>query len=178
MSANIKKKLDGKRDHDQECEMLRFIRDMTHEEMDMEHPENLKDGKVLCKLINGLLDASRQVKYDPGNSTFKMRANVESFIEGCKKFGLKEQELFQVNDLFEAKNVCQFTQCIYALGRRLQMDPSYNGPVLGPKQSAEHKREFTQEQLDAGKNIQSLQMGSNKGASQAGQSFGAPRQIM
>ena len=58
------------------------------------------------------------------------------------------------------------------------MDPSYNGPVLGPKQSAEHKREFTQEQMDAGKHVHSLQMGSNKGASQAGQSFGAPRQIM
>ncbi len=178
MSANIKKKLDGKRDHDQECEMLRFIRDMTHEEMDMEHPENLKDGKVLCKLINGLLDASRQVKYDPGNSTFKMRANVESFIEGCKKFGLKEQELFQVNDLFEAKNVCQFTQCIYALGRRLQLDPSYSGPILGPKMSEQTRRDFSKEQMDAGKYMHSLQMGSNKGASQSGQSFGAPRQII
>ncbi len=179
MSAHIKKKLEGKRDHEQECEMLRFIRDMTHEtDMDLEHPEPLKDGKVLCKLINGLLDPSCQVKYDAGNSTFKMRANVESFIDGCKKFGLKEQELFQVNDLFEAKNVCQFTQCIYAIGRRLQMDPSYTGPTLGPKQSAENKREFTKEQMDAGKHVHSLQMGSNKGASQSGQNFGAPRQIM
>ncbi|XP_071800664.1 myophilin-like isoform X5 [Asterias amurensis] len=151
MSAHIKKKLEGKRDHEQEAEMLRFIKDMTHEDFDMEHPEGLKDGKVLCKLINGLLDDGSKVKYDPGNSTFKMRANVESFIDGCKKFGLKEQELFQVNDLFEGKNVCQFTQCIYAIGRRLQADDDYRGPKLGPRPSSEHKREFTKTQLERGK---------------------------
>lgn len=39
-------------------------------------------------------------------------------------------------------------------------------------------REFTEEQLQEGKKIIGLQAGSNKGASQAGQSFGATRQIM
>ncbi len=57
------------------------------------------------------------------------------------------------------------------------MDPSYNGPVPGPKQSAANKREFSEEQLEAGKYVHSLQMGSNKGASQAGQNFGLGRQI-
>ena len=50
-------------------------------------------------------------------------------------------------------------------------------PVLGPKESVANKREFTQEQLEAGKNIIGLQAGTNKGASQAGMSFGATRQI-
>lgn len=58
------------------------------------------------------------------------------------------------------------------------MDPGYSGPCLGPKPATENKREFTQEQMDAGKHNIGLQMGSNKGASQAGQNFGAPRQIM
>ena len=40
-------------------------------------------------------------------------------------------------------------------------------PVLGPKEADKNKREFTDEQLQAGKGVIGLQMGSNKGASQA-----------
>ena len=50
-------------------------------------------------------------------------------------------------------------------------------PCLGPKETDANKREFTDEQLKEGQNIIGLQMGSNKGASQAGDHFGRPRQI-
>lgn len=50
-------------------------------------------------------------------------------------------------------------------------------PGLGPKEAEANKREFSKEQLEAGKNIIGLQAGTNKGASQAGMSFGATRQI-
>ena len=51
-------------------------------------------------------------------------------------------------------------------------------PSLGPKESGENKREFTEEQLQEGKKTIGLQMGSNKGASQAGQTpYGLGRQI-
>ena len=49
---------------------------------------------------------------------------------------------------------------------------------FGPKESTGNKREFTEEQLAQGKNIIGLQMGSNKGASQAGQNFGKSRMIV
>ena len=58
-----------------------------------------------------------------------------------------------------------------------QSQPGYDGPILGPKQSEQNVREFSQDQLDAGKHMIGLQMGSNKGASQAGGDFGRPRQI-
>eukprot|EP00106_Octopus_bimaculoides_P006375 XP_014773817.1 PREDICTED: myophilin-like [Octopus bimaculoides] len=58
-----------------------------------------------------------------------------------------------------------------------QTKPDFNGPILGPKMAEENKREFTQEQLDAGKNVVSLQYGSNQGASQAGLSMGKQRMI-
>lgn len=52
-------------------------------------------------------------------------------------------------------------------------------PLLPPRRKAqEHKREFTESQLKEGKNVIGLQMGSNKGASQAGMSYGRPRQII
>lgn len=46
------------------------------------------------------------------------------------------------------------------------------------RKAQEHKREFTESQLKEGKNVIGLQMGSNKGASQAGMSYGRPRQII
>lgn len=47
------------------------------------------------------------------------------------------------------------------------------------RQAQENKREFTEEQLVEGKSIIGLQMGTNKGASQAGMTgYGRPRQII
>lgn len=46
------------------------------------------------------------------------------------------------------------------------------------RKAQENKREFSDEQLKAGKNVIGLQMGSNKGASQEGMSYGRPRQIL
>jgi len=48
---------------------------------------------------------------------------------------------------------------------------------LGPKEAQANKREFTEEQMKAGEGVIGLQMGSNKGASQAGDHFGRPRQV-
>lgn len=66
---------------------------------------------------------------------------------------------------------------IGAVGRKAQ-SKGYDGPVLGPKEATAEKREFTEEQLQAGQNVIGLQMGSNKGASQAGATpYGLGRQI-
>lgn len=46
------------------------------------------------------------------------------------------------------------------------------------RKAQENKREFSDDQLKAGKNVIGLQMGSNKGASQEGMSYGRPRQIL
>ncbi len=53
----------------------------------------------------------------------------------------------------------------------------FNGPILGPREAAANKREFTDEQMKAGQNVIGLQMGTNKVASQSGMSFGAQRHI-
>lgn len=59
-----------------------------------------------------------------------------------------------------------------------QKHPEYNGPRLGPKMAEENKREFTEEQLRAHEGVLNLQMGYNKGASQAGVgSFGNTRHM-
>lgn len=47
------------------------------------------------------------------------------------------------------------------------------------RKAQEHKREFTESQLQEGKHVIGLQMGTNRGASQAGMTgYGRPRQII
>nr|XP_054753748.1 myophilin-like [Lytechinus pictus] len=166
--------IESKRDPDLERQCIEFIVHHTGETVNTF--DDLKNGVILCKLVNKFCQGAVK-KAETSTAVFKQRANLESFIHGCKTFGLKDQEVFQVNDLFENKNIPQFTQCIVALGRYAQGIPGYDGPILGPKQSEENQREFTQEQMDAGKHMIGLQMGQNKGASQAGGDFGRPRQI-
>lgn len=56
--------------------------------------------------------------------------------------------------------------------------PEFTGPYLGPKPADECKRDFSEEQLNAGQSIIGLQAGSNKGATQAGSNMGASRKIL
>jgi len=170
----LQRKIEAKRDPEIERQCIEFIVHHTGETVNTF--DDLKNGVILCNLVNKFSPGAVR-KIEKSTAIFKQRAQVESFIQGCKAFGLKDQEVFQVNDLFENKNIPQFTQCIIALGRYAQTLPGYDGPILGPKQSDSNVREFSQDQLDAGKHMIGLQMGSNKGASQAGSDFGRPRQV-
>ena len=67
---------------------------------------------------------------------------------------------------------------IIALARKAGKKGYSTSVNIAPKESSENKREFTEEQLEEGKKVIGLQMGSNKGASQAGlTAYGATRQI-
>ena len=116
------------------------------------------------------------------------------YLKACANYGLKEQDLFQVNDLYENKNLYMVVDNIYNLGGmvRKQFSISYkcsnvyfqtqkkgwDGPILGVKQANENKRNFDEDVLKAGQSMIGLQYGTNKGASQAGMTpYGASRQI-
>lgn len=54
----------------------------------------------------------------------------------------------------------------------------YDGPKLGPKEAESQKREWSEEELRQGSSHISLQMGTNKVASQQGMTpYGKQRQI-
>ena len=55
---------------------------------------------------------------------------------------------------------------------------NYTGPSIRVKRSMENRREFTKEQMNQGKTVIGLQMGTNKGASEAGMSMGKTRAIV
>lgn len=101
---------------------------------------------------------------------FKKMDLISKYIEGAKEMGVKADDLFQTVDLTDKANLGQVVTCLDSLGRKLGTSKV--------KEAAKNERQFTQEQLEAGKNIISLQYGSNQGASQAGQNFGRQRHIV
>jgi len=145
----------------------------------------LRDGRVLAKVINVLYPGTIKKinKIDNPNSPFKKTKeseNISNFLTlGCEgKGGCLKGDLFQTVDLYEANNIPSVIDTIYALGRKQHYHENPEIPALGPKEADKNEREFTEEQLAAGKNTIGLQMGTNQCASQAGQSFGKTRQIM
>jgi len=137
-----------------------------------------KDGVILCHAINVLAPGSVK-KINMNKMAFKQMENIGNFLGGCEGVGCLKSDIFQTVDLFEASNIPAVIDGIHALGRKTQdICKSLGIPTLGPAEAEANKREFTEEQLRSGQNVIGLQMGSNKGASQAGQNFGKTRAII
>jgi len=154
---------------EQEKEVMDWIEAVMGEPLPKgEYEEVLKNGVVLCKLMNKISPGAI-AKFKESGPAFLLMENVQSFLKAIKTYGVSDEEVFQTPDLFEARNIPQVTLCLYALARTTQKHSEYDGPRMGPKMATENKRNFTEEQIRQGRdgNI-GLQAGSNKGASQSG----------
>jgi len=67
---------------------------------------SLRDGVMLCKLINKLLEAAggKAVKFSAkAASPFVARTNIENFGKGCEAYGLNKEAVIQSDDLYEGR---------------------------------------------------------------------------
>jgi len=132
--------------------------------------QQLKTGQRLARVVNVIKPGSiSQKMIDGAKMTFKQMELINKFIDACKALGVPDHECFATVDLYEEQNMVQVVICISALMRKFG---------LGPREATENKREFTDEQMKAGQSVIGLQMGTNRGASQAGMSFGKARHIV
>merc|ERR1712087_818725 len=156
--------------------ILHYVSDAVKPEIcDEDHlHEWLKDGIILCKLINAIEPGSVK-KINNSNMNFRQMENIGKFLEGAKAYGVNETDLFQTVSLYENQNMAAVVMTIHALGRKARSKGKHG---IGPKEENENKREFTEEQRRAGEGVIGLQMGTNQGASQAGQNFGKTRVII
>lgn len=104
------------RNKDQEKEVLDWISEVTGEKLVGDYEDVLKNGIVLCKLINAIAPGSVKKIQEKG-SNFQLMENIQRFQAGIKKYGVPEEEIFQTADLFEKRNIAQVTLCLYALAR-------------------------------------------------------------
>uniref|UniRef100_A0A3B1JH32 Transgelin 2 n=1 Tax=Astyanax mexicanus TaxID=7994 RepID=A0A3B1JH32_ASTMX len=95
--------------------------------------------------------------------------------------------IWQINSVFllgvfVGKDLAAVQMTLMALGSIAvtKSDGCYRGdPSWFHRKAQENKREFSDEQLKEGQSVIGLQMGTNKGASQAGMTgYGRPRQIL
>jgi len=181
LTAEVKRKINGKYDENIARDAMEFIQhyvpdaDVLGEYDEQTVYEKLKNGQVLCKLINALESSQVVRKINTNNMAFKQMENIGNFLSAVEKFGVAPADSFQTVDLYEKQNIPSVLSTLHALGRKAQAKGLHG---IGPKEADKNVREFSEEQLKAGEHIIGLQMGSNKGATQAGQNFGKTRAII
>ena len=91
---------------------------------------------------------------------FKQMENISSFLRALSDMGVPSHDQFQTVDLYENKNMIQVIDTIFALSRTATAS-GFKGPKIGPKLADKQEYTFTQEQLNQGKHILTLQTSGN-----------------
>nr|XP_061821061.1 transgelin-3-like isoform X1 [Nerophis lumbriciformis]XP_061821062.1 transgelin-3-like isoform X1 [Nerophis lumbriciformis] len=166
----------------------------------------LMDGIILCRLINSLHPKGKEPikKIPESQMAFKQMEKISLFLQAAEAYGVTTTDIFQTVDLWEGKpsdaprrlcvglpvnRRCHAGKDMAAVQRTLMAlgsvavtkdDGQYKGdPDWFHRKAQGYRREFTEEQLRQGQSLISLQMGSNRGASQSGMTgYGMHRQIM
>lgn len=133
LDKELAEKAAAKYDHKAEMEAQQWIEKLTGIKFDKEFGEMLKDGVVLCHLINAIEPGKVPTKriYTGGKMPFKMMENITTFIKYARGRGVGESELFTTVALFESKDLGQVVLCLHAFARIVQSSRGYSGPMLG-----------------------------------------------
>ncbi|GLE05473.1 hypothetical protein PINS_up014496 [Pythium insidiosum] len=128
-------------------EAQQWIEDVLNEKFLASFGDSLKDGIILCTLMN-TIKPGIVPKIQTSTMPFKQMENITAFLKACRVVGVAEFDLFETVDLFELKNVDLVVKCIHALGRAVQKNvPEFTGPTLGVKEATVNKRQFSASQL-------------------------------
>ncbi|XP_068173315.1 transgelin isoform X2 [Antennarius striatus] len=188
LSRQVQDKINSKYDPELELILVEWITRQCGssvgrpEQGKMEFQAWLKNGCVLSELINSLFPGDKPVKKILNSCmAFKQMEQISQFLTAAEKYGVTKTDMFQTVDLWEGKDLAAVQRTLSALGSLAvtKDEGTYQGdPNWFFRKSQENKREFSEDQMKAGKNVIGLQMGSNKGASQEGMSYGRQRQIL
>ncbi|XP_040907679.1 transgelin-like [Toxotes jaculatrix] len=189
LSREVQSKIDKKYDPELEERLVEWIIAQCGSGVGRPEPGKtgfqiwLKDGCVLCELINSLYGANKPIKAIKNPTmAFKQMEQISMFLKAAESYGVTKTDMFQTVDLFESKDLAAVQRTLMALGSLAvtRDDGNYRGdPSWFHKKAQENRRDFSDEQLNEGRNVIGLQMGTNKGASQAGMTgYGRPRQII
>lgn len=121
----------------------------------------LKNGFILCELINKILASTSSTLKEPSKSNlgFFQMENIEYFITKARECGVPNSENFQTIDLYEGKNMKQVLTCIYSLSRNLYKNGRTDIRVIGPKLVEKVPIVFSKEQLEDAERAVSGQYG-------------------
>lgn len=159
--------------------VLNWMEAVIEEPIDREQTPHkvLKDGVIICKVMNKLEPGCIKKIITKGQN-FQLMENHNGIIRSMKNFGVPAEEIYQIPDLFEGRNMKSAFKSLYALGRTAT-NKGWDGPHLGPTMAKPQKRNFTEEQNRQGRDATiGLQAGQNQGATAAGINMGKGRSVL
>ncbi|KAI7688588.1 hypothetical protein SSS_07823, partial [Sarcoptes scabiei] len=68
--------------------------------------EHLSPGSIDTKTLNG------------GDNKQRKAANIQKFLNESRRFGLNEEQLFEIEDLLSMLDMSKVTDCLFALGKQ------------------------------------------------------------
>jgi len=116
MDAEFADKQKEKNSPDLENGCRQWISQMVGEKIEGDLAEALKSGVILCKLLNKIRPNTIE-KYNTKNVALAERENIRAYLEGAKKLGLSQSDLFMVSDIYDKKDLIAVWVHINALRR-------------------------------------------------------------
>ncbi|KAI8320483.1 hypothetical protein GQ54DRAFT_243378, partial [Martensiomyces pterosporus] len=78
--------------------------------------ESLRDGVLLCRLINALHPGAIK-RINTKTLPFTQMENIGNFLAAARKLGLESTDLFQTVDLYEGKNMPRVIMTLLTIAR-------------------------------------------------------------
>uniref|UniRef100_A0A2K5MYM4 Calponin n=1 Tax=Cercocebus atys TaxID=9531 RepID=A0A2K5MYM4_CERAT len=177
LSAEVKNRLLSKYDPQKEAELRTWIEGLTGLSIGPDFQKGLKDGTILCTLMNKLQPGSVP-KINRSMQNWHQLENLSNFIKAMVSYGMNPVDLFEANDLFESGNMTQVQVSLLALAGKAKTKGLQSGVDIGVKYSEKQERNFDDATMKAGQCVIGLQMGTNKCASQSGMTaYGTRRHL-
>ncbi|XP_030112599.4 calponin-2 isoform X2 [Taeniopygia guttata] len=177
LSAEVKNRLAQKYDPQKEAELRTWIESVTGKQIGPDFQRGLKDGVILCELMNKLQPNSVR-KINRSAQNWHQLENLSNFIKAMASYGMNPVDLFEANDLFESGNLTQVQVSLLALAGMAKTKGLQSGVDIGVKYSEKQQRNFDETKMKAGQCVIGLQMGTNKCASQSGMTaYGTRRHL-
>uniref|UniRef100_A0A2I3GRP0 Calponin-homology (CH) domain-containing protein n=1 Tax=Nomascus leucogenys TaxID=61853 RepID=A0A2I3GRP0_NOMLE len=176
LSREVQQKIEKQYDADLEQILIQWITTQCRKDVGWPQPGR--------ELINALYPEGQAPvkKIQASIMACKQMEQISQFLHAAERYGINTTDIFQTVDLWEGKNMACVQQTLMNLGglAAARDDGLFSGdPNWFPKKSKENPWNFSDNQLQEGKNVIRLQMGTNRGASQAGMTgYGMPCQIL
>jgi len=124
--------------HEEEAHyLLEWIQLLTKEEFSTEGSRDnftavLKDGQLLCKLVNAIKPGLVRKIMKP-ISNFNCMENINQFTTAARQLGVIDEETFQTVDLFESRDLFSVCMTLQSLARKVEKAHNIPPPKQIPK---------------------------------------------
>ncbi|MBZ3876373.1 Calponin-2 [Sciurus carolinensis] len=177
LSAEVRSRLLSKYDPQKEAELRSWIEGLTGLSIGPDFQKGLKDGVILCTLMNKLQPGSVP-KINRSMQNWHQLENLSNSIKAMVSYGMSPVDLFEASDLFESGNMTQVQVSLLALAGKAKTKGLQSSVDIGVRYAERRLRSFDDATMKAGQCIIGRQMGTNKCASQAGMTaYGTRRHL-